>query len=50
MEDIILCIHGMFSIPYMLDECLYYLVAVRHVCDHVFHIVLWRPNQRRPKH
>lgn len=25
---------------YMQDKCLYYLVAVRHVGDHVGHIVL----------
>ena len=35
---------------HMLDESLYYLVAVRHVCDHVLHVVLGRPDQSRPEH
>ena len=37
-------------ISHMLDERFYYLVAVRHVCDHIFHVVLRRPDQSRPEH
>lgn len=40
----------MLPFSHMLDERFHYLVAVRHVRDHVFHVVLGRPDQRRPEH
>ncbi len=40
----------MCGLSHMLDERLYYLVAVGHVCDHIFHVVLGRSDQSRPKH
>jgi len=35
---------------YMMDERLYYLVAVGHVRDHIFHVVFRCPNQSRAEH
>lgn len=35
---------------YMLDERLHYLVAIWHVSNHIFHVVLGRPDQSWPKH
>lgn len=35
---------------YMQNQRLHYFVSVRHVSDHVGHVVLWRPHQGRTKH
>lgn len=45
-----MCVRVCVCVSYMLDERLHYLVAVWHVSNHVFHVVLRRPDQSWPKH
>lgn len=46
-ENVCVC---MLHLAHMLNERLHYLVAVGHVRDHVLHVVLRGPDQRRSKH